>query len=119
MKEIRLVQSALSMDLLKPKYRHLQDSHFTGGHCYHSAEALWHLLGGKDSDWVPHVYREEDGITHWWLKNKVTGQIADPTKEQYGNDPLPYERDLGKGCGFLTKKPSKAAQTILDRITGV
>lgn len=117
MKEIELIQAALSPDLLKAKYRHLQDIHFTGGHCYHAAEALWHLLGGKSSDWQPCVYREEDGITHWWLQNKVTGDIADPTKEQYNTDILPYNRGKGKGCGFLTATPSKSAQTILNRIS--
>lgn len=113
---IEQIKSALTPDLLKPQYLNLQNlGGPTAGHCYHAAEALYYILSSSEDGWVPHVYREEDGITHWWLKH-VDGRIADPTVDQYGNDPLPYERGLGKGCGFLTKKPSRRAQIILDRI---
>jgi hypothetical protein len=115
---IPLIQAVLSPDLLKPGYRSMHDpENPTAGHCYHAAEALWHLLDGRASGWTPYVHREEDGVTHWWLRHR-DGTIADPTAAQYQGDPLPYDRGLGKGCGFLTYWPSQRAQSIIDRIIG-
>jgi hypothetical protein len=80
---IARIQAALSPDLLRQRYRDMVDPAVpTAGHCYHAAEALWHLLGGRASDWTPHVYREADGVTHWWLR-RADGVIADPTADQY------------------------------------
>jgi hypothetical protein len=90
----------------------------TAGHCYHAAEALWHLLGGREAGWTRTCIAGEDGITHWWLRHE-TGAIADPTADQYQDEPLPYERGLGKGCGFLTREPSKPARAILSKLDAV
>jgi len=114
---IHRIKSVLSPDLLKPAYRSMHDpANRTAGHCYHAAEALWHMLGGRAAGWTPYVHREADGITHWWLQHD-SGAIADPTADQYQGDPLPYERGLGKGCGFLTRQPSLRAQEIIRRVT--
>lgn len=114
---IRRIHSALSPDLLKPAYRHLHDpANPTAGHCYHAAEAMWHMLGGRAAGWTPQVHRESDGITHWWLRHE-DGTIADPTADQYQGAPLPYELGLGKGCGFMTKAPSRRAQEVIWRVT--
>lgn len=111
------IVSVLSPDLLKPKYRFMDDpANPTAGHCYHAAEALWHLLGGKASGWRPQVYREDDGVTHWWLRH-AGGKIADPTAAQYQGEPLPYARGLGKACGFMTRLPSRPAKIIIERVT--
>lgn len=110
------VQSALTPDLLRPAYRFMADeANPTAGHCYHAAEAAFHLLGGKPAGWVPHVHRGEDGITHWWLRRGA--EIADPTADQYltiGEQP-PY--DLGRACGFMTIRPSRPAAEIIRRVT--
>jgi hypothetical protein len=86
------------------------------GHCYIATEALFHLL--KDNKrWKPMCasYNDEHGkATHWWLVNKDNGNILDPTKEQYLPDEPPYH--LGRGCGFLTKNPSKRAKIIINRV---
>lgn len=111
------IKAALSPDLLKPEYRFMADpANPTAGHCYHAAEALWHLLGGREAGWTPQVHREEDGVTHWWLRHE-DGTIADPTAEQYGTEALPYQLGYGKGCGFMTRTPSRRAQAIIDRVT--
>lgn len=116
---ISRVQRALTPDLLRPRYRAMHDpQNPTAGHCYHAAEALWHMLGGRAAGWTACVHRESDGITHWWLRHE-DGRIADPTAPQYQGDPLPYERGLGKGCGFLTRAPSKPARAILSRLDDV
>jgi 8-oxo-dGTP pyrophosphatase MutT (NUDIX family)/GNAT superfamily N-acetyltransferase len=84
------------------------------GHCYVASEALWHLMGGPDSGYVPQSIQHEGG-PHWYLKHKVTGEIIDPTAGQF-KTPVPYEKGIGKG--FLTKLPSKRAQVVIDRVAG-
>lgn len=110
------IKDVLTPDLLKPRYRFMADpENPTAGHCYHAAEALWHFLGGAASYWKPHVYREDDGITHWWLRH-IDGAIADPTADQYylaGEQP-PYLK--GRRCGFMTRAPSRPAAEIIRRV---
>jgi hypothetical protein len=115
---IQRIHGALDTSLLKPRYRQEveadPDLHCTHGHCYAASEALWHALGGMDSPWRPVVAKDEEG-THWWLTNLETGEIADPTSDQYtsrGEEP-PYH--AGRRVGFLTKNPSKRAAQIIQR----
>lgn len=114
---IRRIKRVLTPDLLKPAYRHMHDpKNPTAGHCYIAAEALYHMLGGAKAGWVPMNAREPDGMTHWWLRRRSDGRIADPTADQYltvGEKP-PYH--LGKGGGFLTRHPSGRARVILERV---
>lgn len=110
------LQSVLDDSLLKPMYKNMDRKTNTEGHCYASAEALYHILGGKESGLTPQVAKfETDGITmtHWWLKDK-NGDIIDPTSNQFTDSQPPYH--LGKGAGFLTKHPSNRAKTIISRI---
>jgi len=110
---IRLVQQNLTPDLLQGRWK--QQTHPLEGHCYIAAEALWHLLGKTEWRSVCASYIDEGGkATHWWLVHKITGEIADPTKEQYLPEQPPYH--LGKNCAFLTQQPSKRAQKVLNRI---
>jgi hypothetical protein len=84
------------------------------GNCYVTCEALYHLLGGKDAGWKPMVLNISDGDNHWFLKHE-SGMILDPTKSQYGKNPkIPYNE--ARGCGFLTKKPSKRAAVLMDTL---
>jgi hypothetical protein len=115
---ISKIHGVLDTSMLQPQYRKQHeenpDLHCTTGHCYVAAEALWHALGGMDSPWRPVSGRDEEG-THWWLTNQETGEIADPTSDQYtslGEEP-PYH--TGRRVGFLTKQPSKRAAQILRR----
>jgi hypothetical protein len=109
---IRKVQQSLSPELLVGRWKN--QSHPLEGHCYVAAEALWHLLGPKKWKAVCASYVDEGGkATHWWLVHKDTGEIADPTKEQYEPGQPPYH--LGKGTGFLTRLPSKRAKVVLKR----
>lgn len=114
---IKKIQSVLSEDLLSNDWKKIVrsgDFHPTTGHCYSASEALYHILGGKDGGFTPQVGKSELG-THWWLKDS-DGNILDPTSEQfyYKNEVPPYKN--GKGTGFLTKKPSKRAQIIIERM---
>lgn len=114
---IEKVKRALTGDLLQSKYKWMHDpNNPTAGHCYHAAEALYHMLGGKKNGWVPMRVREPDGMTHWWLKNTKTEEIGDPTSDQYrlvGEEP-PYAD--GRAGGFLTRQPSKRAAEIIRRV---
>lgn len=80
------------------------------GNCYVTAEALYHLLGGKAAGYVPMVMNWE-GDTHWFLKHKPTGLLIDPTKSQFEQTP---DYTLARGSGFLTKEPSKRARSLMQ-----
>ena len=116
------IRPVLSKDLLKPKYlsKLEEDSDISCGQCYAASEAAFHTYGKENGFTSAYLTSKDfpeglpEGDTHWFLRNKKTGEIIDPTAEQFGDTPIPY--DKGKGAGFLTKEPSKAAQTIIDRI---
>lgn len=82
------------------------------GNCYAASEALYHLLGGKAAGWKPMRMRWE-GDSHWFLFNVNTQQIVDPTVAQFKTTP-DYTKAIG--CGFLTKKPSLRALTLIKRL---
>jgi hypothetical protein len=81
------------------------------GHCYVASEVYWHLNGGPSSGLVPQVIRHE-GATHWFLR-ATDGRVIDLTADQFST-PVPYH--LARGCGFLTKRPSKRAAIVIERI---
>lgn len=117
------IQKVLSPDLLKPMWAKLveEGDPAAKGHCYAATEALFYMVGGKEAGWVPHClshanWPEElaEGETHWFLKHKEKGIIADPTQDQFEGVEIPYER--GRGNGFLTKEPSHRARVIMERV---
>jgi hypothetical protein len=57
------------------------------------------------------VLRHE-GDVHWFLKHE-SGLILDATRDQFKTTP-PY--DKARGTGFLTKGPSKRAQTMMGKL---
>jgi len=111
---IRLLQRALSDDLLKKEWleKRQPGDDPTFGHCYTATEALYYLWG-KSRGYRPGVLRGSRG-THWFLFNDK-GDIADPTVNQW-RERVPYER--GRGCGFLTKGPSRRCSRLLERVGG-
>lgn len=107
----RLITACLTPELLKPQFR-VGGKHRLFGHCYVASEALFHLVGGHQSDYLPCRVRHE-GATHWFLRHKKTRQQIDLTKAQF-QTPVPYDRAVG--CGFLTHDPSKRAQVVMARV---
>lgn len=81
------------------------------GNCYVTSEALFHLLGGKESGWVPMTVQHEGG-THWFLRNR-SGMILDATVSQFRRAPN-YSK--ARGRGFLTKQPSKKAKALMETL---
>lgn len=83
------------------------------GNCYVTCEALWHLLGGKKSGWTPQ-YIKVGKETHWFLRHDI-GIALDPTKKQFPKEII-ISHWKAKGCGFLTKKPSKRARKLMQQM---
>ncbi len=103
------IRKHLSDDLRKEKYR--GNPNPAAGHCYVASEAAYHLLP-EGHLYVP-CHLKINGDTHWFLRNKLTYCIIDPTADQFDDIP---DYDRGTGAGFLTKQPSKRAQELLRRI---
>jgi len=59
----------------------------------------------------PHMVKHE-GVNYWYVKYK-SGNIIDITADQFRKLP---DYGKGRGRGFLTKKPSKKAQVVIDRV---
>ncbi|MCW4026230.1 MAG: hypothetical protein NWE76_01940 [Candidatus Bathyarchaeota archaeon] len=106
------VQANLSDDLRKKEYQGHPNPLY--GHCYVASETLYHILGAEKSDYCATRVKHE-GTTHWYLTHKKTGDIIDPTRDQF-ETPVPY--DEGVRAGFLTKEPSKRAKTLMARMRG-
>jgi hypothetical protein len=96
------MQKFLTDDLLK-------DTH--SGHCYVASEVIYHVLGGKKVGLKP-MNVKHNGVSHWFLIVRHTGDVIDPTAEQF-DEPVNYEN--ARGRGFLTKQPSKRALEVIKR----
>jgi hypothetical protein len=83
------------------------------GNCYVTSEAIYHAVGGKAAGWTPCVLRLDTGDTHWFLRHK-SGLILDATVGQFGTKKIDYS--LGRGSGFLTRRPSKRAAALMERM---
>jgi hypothetical protein len=104
---VEIVRPHLTQDLLKPKYRGKPDP--MAGHCYVASEVLRYLLGDK---WLSMFIKHEDD-SHWFLRHSETGEVLDMTESQF-ETPVPHAS--GRRQAFLTKKPSKRARIVIDRI---
>lgn len=117
---IKAIQKSLTPDLLKPQFREGNATNPLFGHCYHSAEALYHLIRELQ---LPEEYCgfrpcrgvEDNGIPHWWLQNE-RGAILDPTAGQYTSKGVGPPYTSGRPRPFLTKQPSKRAQALIARV---
>jgi len=104
------VQAVLTPELLREGTYTPTDRSRLEGHCYHAAEAVYHLAGGKAAGLTP-VVGKLGGGTHWWLE-QADGSVVDPTAAQLP-DGYAYQ---GRRCGFLTRQPSKRARTVIERV---
>jgi len=105
---ISSIVNNLSDDLLKNEYKNLDGKNKYTGHCYVASETYYHLSNEELS--VYHIKHE--GSTHWFLKNDKS-EIIDLTASQFKTN-VPYDR--AKRGFFLTKKPSKRCQILIDRV---
>lgn len=82
------------------------------GNCYVTSEALYHLLGGKQTGWKPCIVYVKNR-SHWFLRHSC-GIILDATVSQFGGTLPDY--DAARGSGFLTKSPSKRAKALMEKL---
>ena len=122
---VKKIQSVLTPDLLKGRWKQEFENPMAG-HCYASTEALYWLLGGPNSDWIPYVLNNKtfseglkEGETHWFLKNKLTNDIIDITKKQFYNLNIPYDKGVPNGMMNYPYGGSKRAKEIINRINKI
>jgi hypothetical protein len=113
------IKMALSDDLLTPgrridirQERLRAEVRRVRGHCYIATEAAYHLFG-KELGYVPERVRCADGDTHWWLRNKMTKHVIDPTIEETGGK---FDYQSGRAGGFLTIEPSRRCRILMQRV---
>jgi len=102
--------------------------HPLAGNCYVASEALYHLTGGKERWQVERILIEvkEPGpmdatteYTHWYLRERETGEVVDLTEEQfteYEHDDISIQYEDGTPTGFLTGEPSKRTQKLISSL---
>lgn len=101
---------------LTKKYKHEWDINSpTNGYCYIVAEVVFHYVVDHGT---PICISFEDGTTHWYVRDNVSGQIVDFTRQQFGDERIPYERGVGRGFmkggvptskGFISKRAHELA----------
>lgn len=113
------IKAALSDDLLSPQRRkeiRLErlslEARRVRGHCYVATEAAYHLFG-RELGYAPERVRCYDGDTHWWLRNKYTDHIIDPTAEEIDGK---FDYGCGRPGGFLTREPSRRCRILMQRV---
>jgi len=85
------------------------------GNCYYASEALYYILGGRESEWEP-AYIKLKTDAHWFLRKKHDwGEVLDPSRLQFKGKLPNYRKS--RGCGFLTKGPSKKAKQLMEQLT--
>ena len=110
----------LKIDDLQSSYKKMhetEDINFLTGHCFVATEVLWELLKEQNEyDYVPNHIQHE-GVSHWYLKSKLNGDIIDVTAGQF-KTPVPYHHKKGKASGMMRMPdiPTKRTIKVLDRI---
>lgn len=102
----------LTPDLVKDEFKFLQRKSLLGGHCYVASEAMYYLLGARNSEYMPASIVHE-GVKHYYLKHRVTGAALDLTAAQFAT-PVPYEK--GRGMAYRQSKASKRAAIVIERV---
>lgn len=119
-KLIEAIRAELGPHLLKGMYKERRPQNATPswGCCYVATEALYHLWG-KDNGYVPMRVPYKIGCKatgqHWFLEHRVGGMQVDITADQFTTRHPDYKAAIP--CGFLTKKPSKRTQQIMEKIS--
>jgi hypothetical protein len=116
---ITKIRAALGPHLVKGIYQNHIPKNATPswGCCYIATEALYHLWG-KENGYTPmrvsyKLSCKETG-QHWFLEQRASGLQVDITADQFKGRTPKYEDAVP--TGFLTSKPSKRAQQIIDAV---
>lgn len=106
------VIASLTPELVRKEFLFLQKKHRLGGHCYLATEAMYYLLGGKSSGYMPASIVHE-GVKHYYLKHRDSGEVLDLTATQF-RTAIPYEK--GRGSVYRQSKPSNRTAILLERV---
>ena len=113
-----LIASNLKPEMVSKKYREENSSNFMFGHCYHSSQALFHLM---DTDVLEQRtaidYHDE---AHWWLVDTTTDKVYDITVDQYyhvGQIP-PYVDGKKKPWYGWKQRPHQRTLNLMVRVLG-
>lgn len=108
------IRNHLTPELLGANFRDRPESPFYG-HCFHASIALYQVLGGKEQGYA--VWKGVDctGVSHYWLTSP-SGEIIDPTAEQYTNFGIPLPYASGRRTGF---RVPRAARHLVQSIPKV
>jgi len=113
-----LVKQSLTSDLLEEpfsngKFNTRPNNKFFG-HCFSASEALYRLLGEKESGYKVKRAVDCTNSPHYWVLSP-TNEILDATVDQYHSigNPVPYGNNA-KGSSYRFK--SRAANEIIKRV---
>lgn len=96
--------------LIKKEYDSTNPATELEGLCYTVSESMYHLTGGKDV-WTP-KQMEYEGVSHWFLVHKESGNVFDLTEEQFESS-VPHSQ--ARGRGFCTGNPSNRSSTLIEK----
>jgi hypothetical protein len=117
----KAIRAALTDELLDSKYKEAKLGRKRRpyeGHCAVATQAMYFLLGGKDSGYEPKQINHE-GSSHWFLLAPDKTPL-DLTAEQF-KTPVPYHLAVGRGFstgrqGHDTPPPPKRAKIVMERV---
>ena len=80
-----------SDDFIRDWGSHKRLSHTMCGACVPATQAIFYAF--DTNVLVPHRALDNDGMMHWWCKDKITGDVIDATASQYTDDRVipPYK----------------------------
>lgn len=115
---MKRIASNLEPNMVTKKYREENATNPMFGHCYHSSQALFHLM---DTD----VLEQRTAIdyhdcSHWWLVDKTTEKIYDITADQYyhvGQTP-PYAKGVKKPWYGWQQRPHQRTLNLMIKVLG-
>ena len=118
-KLIAAIRAELGPHLVKRNYLRLRPDAAppSWGCCYVATEALYHLWGkanGYTPMCLPYRLNKQFMGRHWFLEQRASGLQVDITADQF--DQIVPDYPAAKPKGFMTKAPSKRAQTIIDGV---
>lgn len=109
---IHAIRIRLTRTMLGENYLDRPDSPYYG-HCFHASVALYRLLGGKDTGYSVWKAIDCTGVPHYWV-TAPSGEILDPTADQYTEYGLTPPYNSGKRTGFRVPKIARDLQQAIE-----
>jgi len=104
-----------SNDFIKEWEHHHRLAHPMCGACVPATQAIFYAF---DTDvLVPYRGKDDDGMLHWWCRDKETGAVVDGTAEQYTDNGTYPPYGVGSSAVWYgwKGKPQIRALRLLNR----